>query len=197
MKRTKQEKLSGAAHVVPLSCQAVAILHDLDPLTGQPFDEAYTDGLLRDTSVVFDSEPPISAMLAAQAFAGRGLDLLARLRTAHYVEGRRIADRATLEDLAQEAGVDRTAFAQALRDVEGESVQRHIAETRALMRRLGAQGFPTFALERAGSWRVVDLGPFIGQPAAWVDWLRRELPEAAADTTGAAAFQCGPDPCAA
>jgi integrase len=34
MKRTKQEKLSGAAHVVPLSRQAVAILCELHPLTG-------------------------------------------------------------------------------------------------------------------------------------------------------------------
>jgi integrase len=34
MKRTKQEKLSGAAHIVPLSRQVVAILHDLKPLTG-------------------------------------------------------------------------------------------------------------------------------------------------------------------
>ena len=34
MKRTKQEKLSGAAHVVPLSRQAIAILRDLHPLTG-------------------------------------------------------------------------------------------------------------------------------------------------------------------
>lgn len=34
MKRTKLEKLSGSAHVVPLSRQAVAILRDLHPLTG-------------------------------------------------------------------------------------------------------------------------------------------------------------------
>ena len=34
MKRTKQEKLSGTAHVVPLSRQAMAILRDLYPLTG-------------------------------------------------------------------------------------------------------------------------------------------------------------------
>lgn len=34
MKRTKQEKLSGTAHVVPLSRQAVAILRGLHPLTG-------------------------------------------------------------------------------------------------------------------------------------------------------------------
>jgi len=34
MKRTKQEKLSGAAHFVPLSRQALAILRELQPLTG-------------------------------------------------------------------------------------------------------------------------------------------------------------------
>lgn len=34
MKRTKQEKLSGIAHVVPLSRQAAAVLTDLRPLTG-------------------------------------------------------------------------------------------------------------------------------------------------------------------
>ena len=164
--------------------------------TGQLFGEAYTDGLLRDPSAVLDSAPPIAAMLAAQALAGRGLDLLARLQTAHYVEGRRIADRAVLEDLAQEIGLDRDAFAQALREADGEPVQAHIAATRALMRRVGAQGFPTFVLERAGDWSVVDIGPFLGQPAAWVEWLRGHVagePSAAPD---AVALHCGTDGCA-
>jgi integrase len=35
MKRTKQEKLTGAAHLVTLSRQAVSILRDLQPLTGR------------------------------------------------------------------------------------------------------------------------------------------------------------------
>ena len=34
MKQTKQERLSGAAHVVPLCRQAVAILREFHPLTG-------------------------------------------------------------------------------------------------------------------------------------------------------------------
>lgn len=34
MKRTKQQKLSGAPHLVPLSAQAVAVLRELHPLTG-------------------------------------------------------------------------------------------------------------------------------------------------------------------
>lgn len=34
MKRTKQAKITGSPHLVPLSTQAVAILRDLEPLTG-------------------------------------------------------------------------------------------------------------------------------------------------------------------
>src|SRR5205085_10715952 len=34
MKRTQQEKLSGTAHLVPSSRQAMAVLRDLHPLTG-------------------------------------------------------------------------------------------------------------------------------------------------------------------
>jgi integrase len=34
MKRSKQAKVSGAAHIVPLSTQAIAVLRDLHPLTG-------------------------------------------------------------------------------------------------------------------------------------------------------------------
>lgn len=35
MKRTKQQKLSGGDHVVPLSRQAMAVIRDLHPLTGR------------------------------------------------------------------------------------------------------------------------------------------------------------------
>ena len=64
--------------------------------TGQPFGEAYFEGLLRDTTAVFDSAPPITAVLAAEQLGGRGLELLGRLQTAHYVEGRRISDKDVL-----------------------------------------------------------------------------------------------------
>jgi putative protein-disulfide isomerase len=73
--------------------------------TGQPFGEAYFEGLLRDDTAVFDSTPPIAAVLAAEHIAGRGLELLGRLQTAHYVEGRRIADEAVLFELAKEIGM--------------------------------------------------------------------------------------------
>lgn len=156
---------------VTAELRAFVLPHDqrIAQLSGQPFGAAYRDGLLMDTSAVFDSQPPIAAMLAADAVAGRGLDLLARLQTAHYVEGRRIADHAVLEELAAEIGLGREAFATALRALDGETVQRHIGQTRALMQRLGVQGFPSFALENADGWRRIDIGPFMGRPEEFAE----------------------------
>ncbi|RZI40954.1 DsbA family protein [Herbaspirillum sp. HC18] len=165
-------------------------------LTGQPFGEPYFEGLLRDASAVFDSAPPIAAMLAADKIAGRGLDLLARMQVAHYVEGRRIADRDVLIEMAAAIGLDATAFAQALEEAGGEEVQLHIAETRALMARIGARGFPSFAFERGGQFTLIDAGAFLGRPDALQAWLRAQFPDEAALRAGTAAdFGCGPDGC--
>lgn len=187
-----------ARRAVTAELRAFVLPHDrrIAQLSGQPFGAAYRDGLLNDTSAVLDSQPPIAAMLAADTLAGRGLDLLARMQTAHYVEGRRIADAAVLEELATDIGLDREAFATTLRAANGEAVQRHIGDTRALMQRLGVHGFPSFALEEAAGWRLIDIGPFMGRPADFADWLRGRLPAEAGGAAGAAALQCGPDACA-
>lgn len=141
-------------------------------LTGQEFGSAYFDGLLRDPEAIFDSAPPIAAILAAEQVAGRGLDLLARLQTAHYVEGRRIADRPVLIAIVGELGLDPEGFAAALAASEGAAVAAHIAESQRLMAELGAGGFPTFVLEADGRREAIDIGPYLGQPEAFADWLR-------------------------
>jgi len=143
-------------------------------LTGQPFGERYSNGLLLDTSAVLDSEPPISAILAAEQIASRGLDMLARLQVAHYVEGRRIADRAVLVALAEELGLEPQAFQQAFEQVDGEVTQRHIRESRALLGQLGAHGFPSFALEQDGRFSLIDIGTHLGRPQEWQAWLRAQ-----------------------
>lgn len=141
-------------------------------LTGQPFGEAYIDGMLRDSEAVFDSTPPIAAMLAAEHVAGRGLDMIARLQTAHYVDGRRIAERAVLLAVAGDIGLDPTAFAVALDEQDGEPVQAHIRETRRLMREMGANGFPSFVLDSGDSQQRLDLSPYLGRPQDLAAYLR-------------------------
>jgi len=149
-------------------------------LTGQPFGEAYFEGLLRDTTAVMDSEPPTTAILAAEALGGRGLDLLQRLQRAHYVEGRRIADAAVLHELAIDLGLDGAAFAALFAQQAGEGTRQHIADSRALLARVGGGGFPTFALARGdGRLERIDASAWLGRPEAWQQQLMQTAQQAA------------------
>lgn len=136
-------------------------------LTGQVFGPDYVDGLLRDSGAVFDSAPPTTAILAAQALGGRGLDLLQRLQQAHYVEGRRIADPAELRRLAEDIGLDGMAFQAAFAATEGAATERHIAQSRELLARVRGTGFPTLALERDGAYELLEPARFLGRPSQW------------------------------
>jgi putative protein-disulfide isomerase len=156
--------------------------HDLRiaQLTGQPFGEAYFEDLLRDTTAVMDSEPPTTAILAAEALGGRGLDLLPRLQRAHYVEGRRIADTAVLHELAVDIGLDGDAFAALFAQQAGVATRQHIADSRALLARTGGGGFPTFALARGdGRLERIDASAWLGRPEAWQQQLMQTAQQAA------------------
>lgn len=144
-------------------------------LTGQVFGPDYVDGLLRDSGAVFDSAPPTTAILAAQALDGRGLDLLQRLQQAHYVEGRRIADPAELRRLAEDIGLDGMAFQAAFAATEGAATERHIAQSRELLARVRGTGFPTLALERDGAYELLEPARFLGRPSQWQADLRQRL----------------------
>ena len=165
------------AHRRPVTAQLrdYVMPHDqrIAELTGQPFGEAYFEGLLRDTTAVFDSEPPTGAILAAEQVAGRGLELLGRLQTAHYVEGRRIADENVLLALAADIGLDAEAFKAAFIAALDGLTQAHFKDSRALLARVGGQGFPTAVLEQSGRYQVIDLGGYLGKPQAFADWLRQ------------------------
>jgi integrase len=67
MKRTKEQKINGQPHVVPLPRQAVAMLEDLRPLTG---GGEYVFPGLRDRKVPM-SEAGVNAALHAMGYKGR------------------------------------------------------------------------------------------------------------------------------
>lgn len=164
-------------------------------LTGQPFGERYFKGLLEDQSVWFDSEPPTTAVLAAEQMGGRGLDMLARLQMAHYVDGLRIGETSTLLDLSAELGLDRETFAAALNTEHKHTVQ-HFSESRELLAKVGARGFPTFILEHQGILQRLDHTPFLSNPLGWQRALEvaqgpKLATRSAADGTG-----CTHDGCA-
>ena len=135
-------------------------------LTGQPFGEAYLEGLLVDPASIWWSRPTVAAVLAAESLeAGRGLAMLAAIQRAHYVEGRRVVEDAVLTEAAGAIGLDPSRFTQALR---AAPVDAHIQATRQLMRSHGLQGFPSFLVERDGRVeRLLHEGCY-GRPAAFV-----------------------------
>lgn len=157
--------------------------HDrrIEALSGQPFGPAYFDGLLRDPTAVLDSAPPTTAVLAADELGGRGLDLLARVQAAHYVEGRRIADREILIELAHGIGLGREAFTAAFDRLTGTPTDDHFAQSGRFLDQIGGHGFPTFALETGqDSFELVASAPFLGKLQAWKDHLARRLTTARA-----------------
>ena len=162
--------------------------------SGQPFGQAYFDGLLRDHLAVFDSAPPTAAVLAAQNLGGRGLELLGCLQSAHYVHGRRIADAAVLRELAAAIGLDTEAFDAEFKQVVANELQVHFKHSRSLLAEVGGQGFPTLVLEHDGQFSLIDIGPWLGQPEAFAQWLGQSLKQPEGDRA-AAGPACGLDGC--
>ncbi len=168
--------------------RAYVLPHDrrIAELSGQPFGDGYFNGLLNDQAAVLDSEPPISAILAAQAIAGQGLALLQRLQHAHYVEGRRIADLPVLMALAGELGLPLPQFTKAYQTLRGRQTHSHIAASRALLAQAGVEGFPSVLLADAqGRMQALQLSKYLGRPQQWLVYLRAELARA----TGAVGAQ--------
>ena len=135
-------------------------------LTGQPFGPGYLDGLLVDPASIWWSRPTIAAVLAAEAEEpGRGVGMIGAVQRAHYVDGRRVVETDVLVDAAHGLGLDRTRFRDAL---ERAPVDRHVAETRAQMRRYGLGGFPSFLVERDGALARLAHEGCYGRPDAFV-----------------------------
>ncbi|WP_159875281.1 DsbA family protein [Aquitalea denitrificans] len=143
-------------------------------ITGLLFGDAYFDGLLRDGSAIFDSTPPIAAILAAEKLGLVALAMLSALQRAHYQRGLRIADTLVLRMIAQEQGLDPAGFAVEL-ERQLSLAELHIQDSRHLMQQYGMQGFPSLLLERDGQLQRVDVSPWLGQPQAFTAALQGVL----------------------
>ena len=142
-------------------------------ISGQPFGEAYLSGLLLDPTMVLDSLPTTTAVLAAQSLdPGKALPMLKGIQHAHYEQGRRVVEQSVLCDIALECGLPRDRFEIALGEVAAAA---HIDETHQLMGRLGAHGFPSFALQIDDDWLPVPAQQFAGDVAEFRNWLGDRL----------------------
>lgn len=182
--------------VITADWRGYVMPHDqrIAQLSGQPFGEAYFNGLLNDVGAPLNSTPPIAAVLAAEALGASPLAMLAKLQQAHYVDGLRIAEFGTLRERARMLGLDGEAFAAEWRR-QLALAEAHIADTQARMRRHGLRSFPSLLLERDGEWIMVDVSRWLGRPQAFAAELSGLLSEAGTASAADEAAFCTPERC--
>lgn len=139
--------------------------HRITQMTGQPFTPAYMK-LLETPGEVFDSAPPIAAVMAAEA-AGRAREMLAELQRLQFHFGRPVWNRDVISEAAANIGLGNDGFLTKFDEASGDSLQEHIQESRKLLQLAGGQGFPTFLFERDGKPRLLESSWYLGKPAEW------------------------------
>ena len=120
--------------------------------TGQgfAFENAMPDGF------VYDTEPACRALVTArQLDAERVWPLLAAVQSGFYERGLDITLPAVLVELAEQAGLDRAGFAQALIDTDTRAAT---AADFTWAQGLGIAGFPTLLAERNGQLALLTNG---------------------------------------
>jgi len=141
----------------------------------QEFADAYVKGVLDHEDVLLDSSPPTAAMLTAEKLEGRGVEMLKRLQTAYYQEGRAIADPDVIKAIAIELGFDSQQFMTTFEEVSKISLRTHIEQSNALMALLQARGVPSLALEINGRFESLHLGHYLGQPGLLKETIESRL----------------------
>jgi len=131
----------------------------------QKFGDAYVNGVQQREDVLLDSTPPIAAMLLAEQISGRGIEMLRRLQTAYYQEGRAIADKSVIGEVASELGFDGASFVAQLDGLIQDQVTGHITASNELLTSLSVRGFPAFAMEIDGKLHSLPLGRYLARPA--------------------------------
>lgn len=152
--------------------------HDdrITKMTGLPFSTAYSEKLLRNNGIVFDSTQPTTAILAAQELDGKAIQMMHALQHAMYIDGLHISDEKVIRTTAEKIGLDVKAFEAEYKDILENETAHHIAQSRNLLIQLGGQGFPTFALElTTNQWQPIDIGPFLGHTNQWIEFLKNIL----------------------
>jgi putative protein-disulfide isomerase len=170
--------MSGSAcrKVTPeLRSQIMGYDRRIAEVSGQPFGDAYFNGLLLNEDAVLDSTPPIAAILAAEACEISGADMLSALQMAHYIDGLVISDSARLYSLGTALGIAADTFKSQLeRQLEGP-VGAHINSSVLLMQQVGGRGFPTMVLETEAGFEPLDIGSYFGKPDEWRKMLQSQL----------------------
>ncbi len=138
-------------------------------LTGQPFSDAYRDGVLGNRHQSIDSWNTALAKQAVDAMApGRAPAYLKLMQHARFVDGADLTDRAVLAGLGAALDLDVATLAGTIAaPATAESAAAERDQATEILARMGHNGVPLLVLDAGNGPRAVDHGRFLGQPAAF------------------------------
>lgn len=136
-------------------------------LTGQPFSEAYRQGVLeRETEAINSWMSAVAAAAVREQGPHAEQAVAQALQQARFVEGRPVSDLSPLIDALCAQGIAPDRAHHAL--FEDESLRRSAKqaqeEAASLMATVGARGVPTLLAETDGAYRPIELAAFYDKP---------------------------------
>ncbi|XFF02297.1 DsbA family protein (plasmid) [Bradyrhizobium guangxiense] len=137
----------------------------IERLTGQPFTQAYRDGILGKASGQFDSAPATLGLVAVGLTEpARELEALKLLQRARYVDGRDNSSLQVVADVLDEAQLTEAARRVRTPDETLFAVYRNRVEAaRADMARFGADGVPALVAGSDGARRLLSSSLLYGR----------------------------------
>lgn len=147
-------------------------------LTGQQFSDTYYRGIFADKTRILDSDTPITALLAAESLGIQPLTLLHNMQKAQFIDGRSLSDINSLSSIATALGADAKSFVNTFAFFNGVKTEQHITQSRHLLRVVGGNGFPTFAVEhKDGTFTRLDHASFYSTPRLWSAYVKQIVKE--------------------
>lgn len=143
----------------------------IERLTGQVFSERYRDQVLADRLQGFDSAPSTLALSAVSLTSPEHeFEALKAIQAARYVDGLDVTRLETLTAVLADLGLD--AAAQRLTCPDSGLLQANddrVGQGRALLRRVGGRGVPTFVLQQADSaMQLLPVSAIFSDPQAFI-----------------------------
>ncbi|WGV99445.1 DsbA family protein [Vibrio sp. YMD68] len=138
--------------------------------TGAKFGQPYRERVTSPNEFVLDSYLSIRAILVAESLGMDPFLMLKAIQKAHYVDGKQVNKRATLEEIATQLGLDRKLWSE--RMLAGGNWEVNAVEnTHQLMARLQVQGYPTLFLEENDQFTRLPHSKYYGQGQKWQAFL--------------------------
>ncbi|RBO83474.1 DsbA family protein [Marinomonas aquiplantarum] len=133
---------------------------------GQKYQQRVTSG----AEFILDSYLPTQAFWAGQTLGFKAQTMLGHLQHAHYIEGMALHQEDQLQALAQQLGIEESAWQAAMHEVKEHSL-KNIQYNQKMMNTWQVSGFPTLFLQNKDQLIRLQHSQYYGQPDAFLEYV--------------------------